>query len=156
MPQEPAEPDVVRRMRTAQAHARTALGVLPDHGVAEAWGWRGRTLSRPVTAPDGPAWLRLVSAPKGQLVRTFWDGCIEAEKRIPRTVPRPRLRRWHDWRDEQSEYRAELYDRVAARPAARSAVLTAEPELSAWWWEGLRAVLDDVAAVATRRVTVYQ
>lgn len=54
---EPDDPDLAQRMRTAHSRARAALGVLPEEDD-EAWGWRGRTLSQPVTAPDGPAWLR--------------------------------------------------------------------------------------------------
>ncbi len=92
---EPDDPDVAERMRTAHSHARTALDLLPDQDAHEAWGWRGRTLSRPVIAPDGPAWLRIACAPTGQIIPTFWDGSLEAEKSIPRSVPRPRLRDSH-------------------------------------------------------------
>lgn len=152
----PEDPAVVQRMRTAHGQARTALGVLPPADAREAWGWRGRTLSQPVTAPDGPAWLRVACAPIGQVATTFWDGSIEAEKSMPRSVPRPRLRSWHDWTDQRWEYRAELYDRIAACPAAASPVLTTVPALPATWWAALRAALGDIAAVPTRRVTICQ
>ncbi|MGH3939404.1 MAG: hypothetical protein ACRDTG_12370, partial [Pseudonocardiaceae bacterium] len=82
----PDDPDIAERMRTAHHQAMTALGVQPDQDVGEAWGWRGRTLSRPVTTPDGPAWLRLASALTGHLAPTFWNGSLEAEKIIPRSV----------------------------------------------------------------------
>jgi hypothetical protein len=153
---EPDDPEVTRRMRDAHGHARTALGVLPEQDHHEAWGWRGRTLSQPVTAPDGPAWLRIVCAPIGQIVATFWDGSIKAQKSLPGSIPRPRLRAWHDWSDERWEYRAELYDRVAARPLATSPFLTTMPDLPSTWWARLRAALDDIATIPTRRVTVYQ
>lgn len=94
---EPDNPDVIARMRTAHALARAALDVLPAANTHEAWGWHGRTLSQPVTTPHGPAWLRVACAPSGQVAATFWDGSIEAEKAMPASVPRPRLRRWHDW-----------------------------------------------------------
>lgn len=90
---QPGDPDVAERMRTAHSRARTALGVLTDQDDREAWGWHGRTLSRPVIAPDGPAWLRVACAPTGHIVRTFWDGSIDAEQAIPGSVPRPRLPR---------------------------------------------------------------
>lgn len=152
-----AKPDdlgVVERMRTAHRQALTALGVLPDQNVHEAWGWRGRTLSQPVIAPDGPAWLRIACTPSGHIVRTFWDGSLDAEKAIPESVPRPRLRASHDWSHDPWEYRAELYDRVAAHPAAPSSTLRTEPELPSTWWAALRTALDDIATVPTQRVTV--
>jgi hypothetical protein len=153
---EPDDPATTRRMRAAHGRARAALGVLPEHDAREAWGWRGRTLSRPVAAPDGPAWLRVASAPTGRVAVTFWDGSVEAEKSMPASVPRPRMRAWHDWGDGGWEYRAELYDRVADRPAAGSATPAAAPDLPPAWWAALHAALDAVAAVPTRRVTVFQ
>ncbi|HEY3896326.1 MAG TPA: hypothetical protein VGL88_13285 [Pseudonocardiaceae bacterium] len=153
---EPDDPDVVARMRTAHARARAALDVLPAVNTHEAWGWHARTLSRPVTTPRGLAWLRVASAPIGQIVATFWDGSIEAEKAMPASVPRPRLRRWHDWNDQHWEYRAELYDYATARPAATSPVLRAVPNLPTAWWTVLRVALDDIASVRTSRMTIHQ
>ncbi|MGH3872684.1 MAG: hypothetical protein ACRDSR_14440 [Pseudonocardiaceae bacterium] len=152
---QPDDLDVVERMRTAHRRAVTALGVLTDQTVGEAWGWRGRTLSRPVIAPDGPAWLRVACAPTGHIARTFWDGSLEAEKAIPASVPRPRLRASHDWTHGPWEYRAELYDRVAAHPVAASPALLTEPDLPSTWWAALRTVLDDIATVPTHRFTVF-
>lgn len=152
----PEDPDVAARMRTAHSRARADLGLLPEQEDYEAWGWRGRTLSRPVTAPDGPAWLRIICAPTGQRAATFWDGAAEAEKSLPGSIPRPRLRQWHDWSDQRWEYRAELYDRVAVRPIATSPTPVRMPDLPQTWWSALRSVLDDVATVPTCRVTVHQ
>jgi len=115
----PADPGIALRMRTAHVHASSTLGVLTAEDAREAWGWRGRTLGKPVIAPDGPAWLRLACASVGQAVATFWDGSIEAEKFMPRSIPRPCLRTWHDWRDQHWQYRAELYDLVTSRPAVQ-------------------------------------
>jgi len=152
----PDDPDVAERMRAAHCQARTALGVLPDQEVREAWGWRGRTLSRPVIASDGPAWLRVASAPTGQIAPIFWDGALEAEQVIPGSIPRPRLRASYDWTQELWEYRAELYDRAAAHPAATCPALLAEPDLPPTWWAALRTALDTIAAVSTCRCTVRQ
>lgn len=153
---EPGNPDVVARMRTAHAQARAAMDIQPAANTHEAWGWHGRTLSRLVTTGHGPAWLRVACAPIGHVAATFWDGSIDAEKAIPASVPRPRLRRWHDWNDQYWEYRAELYDHVIARPAATSPVLTAVPDLPAPWWTALRAALQDIASVRTSRRTIHQ
>ncbi|MGH3909086.1 MAG: hypothetical protein ACRDTE_33650 [Pseudonocardiaceae bacterium] len=153
---QPDDPGVVQLMRHAHRQARTTLGVAPDRDSHEAWGWRGRTLSQPVAAPDGPAWLRVARAPIGQIVNTFWDGSRAAEQSIPDSIPRPRLRTWHDWNDETWEYRAELYDRVPYHPIATSPSLEAVPDLPSSWWTALRTALDDISTVPTRRVTIKQ
>ncbi|MBA9003061.1 hypothetical protein [Thermomonospora cellulosilytica] len=152
----PDDPEVVKRMRAAHRRARAAMGVTTDKDAHETWGWRGRTLGRPVTTPDGSAWLRVACAPIGQVVATFWDGSVQAEKSMPGSIPRPRLRSWHDWNDQRWQYRAELYGRVTARPVATSPVLTTNPDLPPGWWTAVRAVLNDIAAVPTRRVTIHQ
>jgi hypothetical protein len=153
---QPSDPGITARMRAAYRRASTAMNVLPGEDVREVWGWHGRTLSGPVTAPDGPVWLRVASAPGGQAIATFWDGSIEAEKSLPRSIPRPRLHSWHDWSDQQWEYRAELYDRVTAHPAAPAPVLTTAPDLPQEWWRAVRATLAGIAAVPTRRLTIHQ
>ncbi len=152
----PDNPDVLNRMRTALRTARAALDVQPDQDGHEVWGWRGRTLSQPVIGPYGPAWLRVACAPASQADTTFWDSSLAAEKAIPRAVPRPRLRRHHDWNDEPWKYRAELYDRVAARPAATSSSLHTAPDLPATWWAAVCSALHHVATVATDRYTIEQ
>jgi len=153
---QPDDPQVAARMRTAHRQARTTLSVLTDQTAGEAWGWRGRTLSQPVIAPDGPAWLRIACTPTGQISTTFWDGSLEAEKAIPQSVPRPRLRASQDWTHDPWEYRAELYDRVLTHPAATSPTLVTEPDLPSTWWRAVRTALDDIATVSTHRYTVRQ
>lgn len=152
----PDDPDVAERMRTAHSHARSALDLRPDQDAQETWGWRGRTLSQPVIAPDGPAWLRIACAPTSQIDTTFWDGSLEAEKSIPRSIPRPRLRGSHDWTHNPWQYRAELYDRVAAHPVATSSTLATAPDLPSTWWTAVRTALDDITTVPTHRYTVRQ
>ncbi|MGH3865779.1 MAG: hypothetical protein ACRDQ4_06490 [Pseudonocardiaceae bacterium] len=153
---EPDDRDVTTRMRTAHRWACVALSVQPEPHTHEAWGWRGRTLSQPVTTPDGPAWLRLASAPTGQVDATFWNGSIEAEKAIPGSLSRPRLRDSHDWNDTQWQYRAELYDRVTAQPVAAFPTLTATPILPVAWWTALRIALDTITEIPTDRYTIRQ
>lgn len=153
---EPQDPDVVDRMRAAHHQARAALAVHHALDRREAWGWRGRTLSRPVTGTDGPAWLRLASAPSGQNDHIFWRGSVEARDAIPAAVPRPRLRTFHDFHDQAWEYRAELYDYVTARPIALSPTLTTQRDLPPAWWAALRAALDNVGTVPTNRCTTKQ
>ncbi|WP_223830603.1 aminoglycoside phosphotransferase/kinase family protein [Nocardiopsis quinghaiensis] len=105
---------------------------------------------------DGPAWLRLASAPNDQRVDTFWNGSIDAEDAIPVTVPRPRLRAVHDWQEGRWSYRAELYDRAPVRAASRSAVLSTNPNVCPHWWNDLRSTLDAISTVRTSRLTAFQ
>jgi len=151
----PDDPDILDRMRTAHRTACTALHVHPGPEAHGVWGWRGRTLSQPVAAPDGPAWLRVACAPAAQVDTTFWDGSLAAEA-IPRAVPRPRLRRWHDWNDEPWKYRAELYDRMTAPTAATSSTLRIAPDLPSAWWTAVRSALHHIGTVATVRYTITQ
>lgn len=150
------EPDqeTAWRMRTARTYAQSAMSLCDSTSDQETWGWRGRTLSQPVSTAEGPAWLRVASTPAGQAAATFWDGQIEAEKAMPASIPRPRLRSWHDWLDGQWQYRAELYDRAQAIPVSTSAVLTMEPDLPPAWWAATRSALNDIGAVPTRRLTI--
>ena len=153
---EPDDPAVTARMRSAHLQACTALGIRPEQGLGEAWGWRGRTLSLPVSTPSGPAWLRVGSAPSTEIDARFWNGSIAAEQAIPASVPRPRLRTVHDWSDEQWAYRAELYDRITDRPASPTATLATTPEIPSTWWKAVRSVLSDIAHVPTDRFSVHQ
>ena len=142
-------------MRSAHARARAALHARPAHDDHDAWGWHGRTLGQPVITPDGPAWIRIASAPTDQIVDTFWSGAIDAEWSMPTSIPRPRLLGWHDWTDRKWTYRAELYERVTTPPVAASAVVATSPDLPKTWWAALRAALDAIAVTPTDRVTIH-
>ena len=155
-PTAPNDPVILQRMRNAHRRARHALGVLPDHPHHEVWGWRGRTLSEPVIAPDGPAWLRLACAPTKQTDSTYWDGSIEADQAIPHCIPRPHLRDTHDWSDEPWKYRAELYDRAPTGIAATRPMLTTSLNLPPSWWDAVRTALDHLSTVQTQRHTITQ
>lgn len=153
---EPDDADVTMRMRRAHGQACTALGTQPQQDTDEVWGWCGRTLSQTVTTRDGSAWLRVICARADEVNTTFWEGSVEAEKAMPKTVPRPRLRDIHDWNDKGWKYRAELYDRVADRPTSVSPVLVAAPDLPPTWWASVRTVLHDITTVPTNRLSVHQ
>ncbi|MFB9961656.1 phosphotransferase [Sinosporangium siamense] len=132
------------------------MGVLLEAETHEVWGWRGRTLSRPVSAPEGPAWLRLACISADQTNMTFWNGTLEADKILPASVPRPRLRNVYDWTPASWRYRAELYDHVTVQLASPTAVLRSTPHLPSAWWTALEVVLADIAPIATGRVTIGQ
>jgi hypothetical protein len=155
---QPDDPAVIERMRTAHGSACTALDVRPDLASSspEVWGWRGRTYSRAVTASDGRAWLRLAGSLTEWVNATFWNGSLEAEKSLPPSVPRPRLRDTHDWTDGPWSYRAELYDHEPVHPVSPTPTLAAAPDLPSAWWAHLATTLTEVAAVPTRRLSVHQ
>jgi Phosphotransferase enzyme family len=132
------------------------MGVRAIADGREAWGWWGRTVGRPVIAADGMAWLRVSCAPADEVVALYWNGNMDAETRLPRSVPRPRLQDLRDWNEQRWTYRAELFEHVALRPVADSPAVAFAPELPRRWWEALRRVLDDVAAVTTDRIGMQQ
>ncbi|MFI9785910.1 hypothetical protein ACIHEI_20770 [Kitasatospora sp. NPDC051984] len=143
-------------MHEMHAAAAVALQVLPI-GSREAWGWRGRTLSRPVATASGEGWLRLVSAPANTAGGKLWEGPQEAERLMPPAVPRPRLRERRTWTEAEHGYLAELYDRVTTPTiTTHEPVLRAAPDLDETWWENLSGTLDAIAAVPSGRVAVRQ
>jgi len=105
---------------------------------------------------DGLAWLRVTCALSDQVVALFWNGNIQAEARLPRSIPRPRLRAWREWNDQQWVYRGELFEHTSMRPIANSATMAVVPDLPRRWWMALRSALDDIAAVDTNRIAIQQ
>jgi hypothetical protein len=150
----PDDPATISRMRTAHATARDLMNLGSNCDQREAWGWRGRTYSQPVSTGTGPGWLRLAAAPLGQANPVFWNGTIEAETAMPASLPRPRLRRWHDWHDHPWQYRAELYDHAVTPSVSASLVLTSQPSLPPSWWIAVRQALHDIRTVWTSRHTI--
>lgn len=162
MSSEPDDPEVTARMRSAHAVACGFVGAAPDAQPSggegqEAWGWRGRTLGRPVTGPYGPGWLRVVHSPLDKATGKLWTGPEAAERLIPRQVPRPRLRRVRQWTEGGDAYKAELYDRAVGETVSPTPVLvTAKPPLTAAWWNDLRTALVHLSTVHTDRTAVRQ
>lgn len=152
----PEDSLVAQRMRGGQRHAQHTLGLQAIPQAREVWGWKGRTLSQPVSGRDGPAWLRLACAPADQTDNTFWDGALAANRAVPPSIPRPRLRTIQDWADPPWKYRAELYDMARGKPASSSSTPTASTELPNAWWTDLRAALERLATVTTDRYTIRQ
>jgi hypothetical protein len=143
-------------MGCAHDFASALMGVQTIPCGGDAWGWRGRTLGRPVLTAGGLAWLRVTCAPPDQVVALFWNGNIEADAQLPRSIPRPRLRAWREWNDQQWVYRGELFEHTSLRLIANSAAIAVVPALPRRWWMALRSALDDIAAVDTNRVAIQQ
>lgn len=155
---QPDNPPAIERMRSAHRRACTALRVHPDAAFRsqEVWGWQGRTYSCPVTASDGRAWLRLAVSLTDRINATFWNGSLTAEKSLPPSVPRPRLRDVHDWTEGCWSCRAELYDHEPVPPISRAPTLTTAPNPPPRWWKDLATALTDITAVPTNRMSVHQ
>ncbi|MEU5384191.1 hypothetical protein [Kitasatospora cineracea] len=150
------EPNTAGRMRSAHTAAAAAFDATPV-GSREAWGWRGRTLGRPVATASGEGWLRLVSAPADRAGGKLWEGPQEAERLMPPAVPRPRLRKRRTWSEGEHGYLAELYDKITASTiTAHESVLREAPDLDDAWWDGLSTALDAIATVPSNRVAVRQ
>ncbi|WP_234430754.1 hypothetical protein [Streptomyces sp. NRRL F-4489] len=142
-------------MLSARGYVCALLGAVDAAGGA-VWGYAGRTLSGAVTTPDGPAWLRLVSESAGRSGGKLWEGPKEAERALPPTLPRPRLTDLRDWSADGWDYRAELYQLVAAPPVSPSPVVRHGADLPDAWWHNLRQALDHLAPVATSRQAVRE
>ncbi|MFG3101634.1 hypothetical protein ACGFZL_14095 [Streptomyces sp. NPDC048182] len=153
-PEDDAE--VVAGMRAARAAAFGRLGVVPDMGGTEAWGWRGRTLGGPVSGPLGSGWLRVVRSPADKAGGKWWSGPEDAERLVPREVPRPRLRLVQRWVEGEDAYAAELYERVDGGVLSSTPVLTAAVSPGEGWWGALRGALGRLSVVPTGRVAVRQ
>ncbi|WP_230204901.1 hypothetical protein [Parafrankia elaeagni] len=107
--------------------------------------------------PGSPGWLRIAATEAGQQITTFWDGGRTAQQALPASIPRPALRAIHDHHHDGWDYRAELYDRVHARPLAATTVprrLTGSPKRH--WFQALRRSLCILATVSTDRRTIEQ
>lgn len=107
-------------------------GELP-HGVG------GRTVSGPVTHPDGhTAWLRVESAPKpgGRL----WEGNRLAEETLPAHIPRPRLLAAHTW-GTGPVFQALVFSHVDAAPVSSTPDLREPRTVDSTWWTVLRRTL---------------
>ncbi|MGC5260596.1 hypothetical protein ACPXCO_06115 [Streptomyces cyaneofuscatus] len=157
---EPDDPAVVDRMRAAHAAACAALGAVPcppaSGGTREACGWRGRTLGKPATGPYGPGWLRVVHSSVERAGGKLRTGPEDAERLVPRYVPRPRLHLVREWAEGDDVYRAELYDCVADGAVSAAPVLGEVPRLTPAWWSGLRTVIGGLSTVRTDRTAVRQ
>ncbi|WP_198539997.1 hypothetical protein [Streptomyces sp. CT34] len=142
-------------MISARGHACALLGVV-DAAGGTVWGYAGRTLSGAIMAPDGPAWLRLVSEPAGKSGGKLWEGPKEAGQSVPPTVPRPRLTGLRDWSADGWDYRAEQYQLVTAPSVSPSPVARHGVGLPDAWWHNLRQALGCLALVETSRQAVRE
>ncbi|QFX83156.1 phosphotransferase [Streptomyces sp. SYP-A7193] len=159
---EPDDLEVGARMRSAHTVACGLFGAAPDARLSdgerqEAWGWKGRTLGRPVAGPYGPGWLRVVHSPLDKAIGKLWTGPEDAERLVPSQVPRPGLRLVRQWVEGGYAYKAELYDHTAGETVSPTPTpVTDEPPLTATWWSDLRTALGRVSTVDTDRTAVRQ
>ncbi|MEF9904796.1 phosphotransferase [Streptomyces sp. P9-A2] len=87
----------------------------------------------------------------------LWTGPEDAERLVPRQVPRPCLRLARQWTEGENAYKAELYDHVAGTTVSPTpALVPAAPPLTTAWWSDLRTTLACLSAVRTDRTAVRQ
>ncbi|WP_274036482.1 hypothetical protein [Streptomyces sp. MMBL 11-1] len=141
------------RDRMRRAHAAAARQFQVAASGPEMWGWQGRTLGRRA----GDCWLRIVSAEAGKAGGRLWEGTATADTRVPRSVPRPRLRGVLDWTAPAVAYRAELTEYVSI-PALTSGTPALDQDIALpdSWWSELRSALGTLATVPTDRESVRQ
>ncbi|MEV7157041.1 hypothetical protein AB0N77_20825 [Streptomyces misionensis] len=145
----PSERDERDRMR--RAHAAAARQFRVSASGPEVWGWQGRTLGRRA----GGCWLRIVSAEASKAGGRLWEGTATADTRVPRSVPRPRLRGLLDWTSADVAYRAELTEYVAVPPVTSGTpALDQDTALPDSWWAELKSALGALATVPTDRESV--
>lgn len=147
----PTERDEQGRMRGA--HAAAAQQFRVSASGPEVWGWQGRTLGRRA----GDCWLRIVSAEASKAGGRLWEGTATADTRVPRSVPRPRLRGLLDWTVPHVAYRAELTEYVSIPPVTSGTpVLKQDITLPDSWWSELKSALETLTTVPTDRESVRQ
>lgn len=151
-------PDTQTRYRMTAAFdvATRRLGARPCPDAEQVWGWRGRTLSGPVTLADRAAWMRLASGRIGEIGETFWHGNAAAERALPMTVPRPRLLLRDEWATHPWCYAAEMFEHATADRLSETAAVSGplSAPLSPGWWTTLHAALEVVATVPSDRFTI--
>ncbi|MGW0789791.1 phosphotransferase [Streptomyces sp. NPDC002911] len=86
----------------------------------------------------------------------LWTGPEDAQRLVPREVPRPHLHLVRQWTDREGAYQAELYDYAGGGVLSSSPVLGANPLLTAAWWSDLRIALAQLSSVQTDRTAVRQ
>lgn len=148
--------DEATAFRLAAAHHRAATDFAVTITGEPVWGWRGRTIGAKTTGPDdGPAWLRVLSAPEEKASGKLWEGTALAAKAMPE-VAKPALLAEQDWTADRFAYRAELTAFAADPVLSPDPVLREEVELSDAWFAELRRSLALIAAVPTDRSVIGQ
>jgi hypothetical protein len=140
-PATPEEPDLGQAWR----HAVTALDLTTPTAGELHCGVGGRTVSGPVTRPDGStAWLRVESAPQpgGRL----WEGNRLAEQILPPRIPRPRLLAAYTW-GAGPVFQALVFTHVHASPVSTTPDLNKPPTVATTWWADLHTALHDLQQV---------
>ncbi len=146
-------PETASQMRQALETATRRLEVTRQ-GTEARWGWRGRSLSVPVS---GGLWLRLLAVSAERAGIPWWDGPQLASARMPSTVPMPAFLRASEWRTDGGElYRAELYERFERRSITTERLPPLGIDLPDAWWTSLQTALHEVAQVRTDRQCVRQ
>lgn len=141
------------RVKMTQAHLDRALGRLGlcPAGAAR-FGWGEASVSVPgLTQAGAPVWVRVAAVADHQV----WmrpDAVGEAAAALGGAVAMPQLLRRTRWQvyapDEGGvrEVRADVFERVRARPVSPEPHLEQAPAVTEGWWGQLRSACDAIAA----------
>ncbi|MFB8762371.1 phosphotransferase [Nocardiopsis alba] len=131
-----------KELMAAWRRAAEYFGATAASDIALQTGVGDRTLSGPVTAPNGtPAWLRVMRAAKAG-GRT-WEGSALAAATLGDEIPRPALIGEHEWSGPNgSMFQALLWERFTGRVVSRTPDLSEPVALLDTWWAELRDGLE--------------
>ncbi|RKT88488.1 hypothetical protein SAMN05421805_1011509 [Saccharopolyspora antimicrobica] len=136
-------------MRSNLARAAEHFGVQVDG--EPVFGWRLRSISAPVTSPEGHRWLRVVSEQVQWAEGDWWTG--NADANAITGIRKPRVLNVVEWEiPGVRRQRAELMTYVPGRRCSDTDALRAEVDLPAQWWGELRRSLDVLRATPTTRI----
>lgn len=149
----PIDDATATRMLEAQQHAAEMFKRTPTG--EPVWGWRGRTIGSRADDSDGPAWLRIQSAPAEHAGGKIWEGTELADQLMP-NLAKPALLGLSDWEAGGFAYRAELTEFITDPVCSPDPVLRTELDLPQQWFDDLRTNLEIIAAVDTNRTVISQ
>lgn len=93
---------------------------------------------------SGKGWLRVVyDDPEWSDTPSYLAGNVTANE--IQGIPKPQIRKWHEWEVHDRTIRAELADFISGDPVAEDMILTREPELTDQWMSQLSTAIDTLA-----------
>lgn len=119
------------------------------------FGWRLRSISAPVHAPDGDRWLRVVSEQVQWAEGDWWTGNTDANAITG--ISKPRVLDVMEWEiPGVRRQRAELMTRMRGHLCSATDAITADLDLPTAWWDELRRSYNVLAATPTSRTNKDQ
>lgn len=118
------------------------------------FGWSDRSMGSKVRTTAGDRWLRMVVEQQAWAGGDFWTGNEAAN--VITGVSKPSVIGHWEWSDGTRVVRAELMTLADGTPCSDTPELRQTIELTASWWESLRASLRALTEVPTQRTHLHQ